>query len=328
MFLDIKINKVIAHIKLNNRANYKNLRKFTDKHFVEDGISYGCSYTDEEINIMQLPRVDEYIQFINGNFIDHLNLQRYHEIDSRIDEQGRNDLSRIVSYLDTKIEFHNEFKLQAFPFDKQQISFKIAGISADQLLVSTDRMEQNLTRFLKSTKIPGWHIIDYNINSGLYQEPGFFTDSYLSSLDVNIFIQRSYQYYIYKIILPILLILLVCWSVLWIPPDELESRLTITVVCLLSLIAYNFVIDDALPKLSYLTIMDYMILTSYLYATIPNFLSIYSYCKYKKNKTNNNRLELIGKRFGLFSYVLIIISIIIFSINNNPYTAEFLKGLI
>ena len=32
-------------------------------------------------------------------------------------------------------------------------------------------------------------------------------------------------------------------------PRELESKLTITIVCLLSLIAYNFVIDKDLPKL-------------------------------------------------------------------------------
>ena len=43
---------------------------------------------------------------------------------------------------------------------------------------------------------------------------------------------------------------MVCWSAsLGYPPRELESRLTITIVCLLSLIAYNFVIDSELPKL-------------------------------------------------------------------------------
>ena len=44
---------------------------------------------------------------------------------------------------------------------------------------------------------------------------------------------------------------------------EIESRLTITIVCLLSLIAYNFVIDSN-AKLE-ITIMDYIILISYVY---------------------------------------------------------------
>ena len=74
----------------------------------------------------------------------------------------------------------------------------------------------------------------------------------------------------------------------WIHPKELESKLTITIICLLSLIAYNFVIDEDLPKLSYLTIIDYIILLSYLFATVPNFLSIYSHQNWSKK-------ELIGK---------------------------------
>ena len=92
-----------------------------------------------------------------------------------------------------------------------------------------------------------------------------------SRLEIKIEVQRNYEYYIFKVIFPIILILLLCWSVFWIRPRELESKLTITIVCLLSLIAYNFVIEEDLPKLSYLTIMDHLVLISYIFATIPNF---------------------------------------------------------
>ena len=85
---------------------------------------------------------------------------------------------------------------------------------------------------------------------------------------------------------------MVCWSVSWINPKELESRLTITVVCLLSLIAYNFVIDSELPKLNYLTVLDMIILTSYIFATIPNFLSI----AVLGCKTNPNLCQIVGKK--------------------------------
>ena len=44
------------------------------------------------------------------------------------------------------------------------------------------------------------------------------------------------MYFIYKIMFPILFLLFVCWSTFWINPNELESRVTITIVCLLSLI--------------------------------------------------------------------------------------------
>ena len=105
---------------------------------------------------------------------------------------------------------------------------------------------------------------------------------------------------------------------MWINPKEIESRLTITIVCLLSLIAYNFVIDSDLPKLEYLTIMDYIILISYVYATIPNFLSIVTFNLIGKNKKLCQRYESYGKKYGLLSYLMFILLIIVINTNASP----------
>ena len=87
---------------------------------------------------------------------------------------------------------------------------------------------------------------------------------------------------------------------------------------MLSLIAYNFVIDEDLPKLEYLTVMDYIILVSYVYATIPTFLSIIT-----NNFINTTNKKIIyfnqlTKKFGLLSYILIIIFILIISSSSLP----------
>ena len=107
---------------------------------------------------------------------------------------------------------------------------------------------------------------------------------------------------------------MICWSAVWIDPKEIESRLTITIVCLLSLIAYNFVIDSDMPKLEYLTIMDYIILISYIYAAIPNFLSIYSFHLDKTNKVLAEKYERYEKKYALLSYILIVFLIIILKV--------------
>ena len=111
---------------------------------------------------------------------------------------------------------------------------------------------------------------------------------------------------------------MICWSVVWIHPRELESRLTITIVCLLSLIAYNFVIDEELPRLEYLTVLDWIILISYVYAAIPNFLTIASFRFFQTNEQLSIKLESYGKRYGPTSYVAIIIFIIFLNANFNP----------
>ena len=126
--------------------------------------------------------------------------------------------------------------------------------------------------------------------------------------------------------MPIALILLVCWSSLWITPREIESRLTITIVCLLSLIAYNFVIDSDLPKLEYLTTMDFIILISYFYAALPNLFAIYSHNKLNEPASKKVNFEILGKKYGFLSYLGIVLIIIILNTNFSPEnTTQFLN---
>ena len=151
-----------------------------------------------------------------------------------------------------------------------------------------------------------------------YQEQGFYKDKFLNQLNIVLEIERQSSYYVYKIILPIILILMVCWSVIWITPKEIESRLTVTIVCLLSLIAYNFVIDKEIPKLEYLTIMDWVIFTSYVFATIPNFLCIISFKLFTTNKKLCMAIENKAKYVGPISYVVIVLLIITYNVNLEP----------
>ena len=145
-------------------------------------------------------------------------------------------------------------------------------------------------------------------------------DVIFSKLEYEIHIEREYFYYIFKIILPIILILFICWSSVWLNRKEVESKLTITIVCLLSLIAYNFVIDNEIPKLNYLTIMDWIILLSYLYAAAPNILAIISYQLglNSKQRVLNSKIDEYSKRYGIFSYLMFVLIIIIISVSNVP----------
>ena len=169
--------------------------------------------------------------------------------------------------------------------------------------------------FLKNQNINGWDIKGFNLYNTIEEDE---QDMFVSTAVIEIQIERQHGYYIYKVLIPILLILLVCWSVVWVDPKELEARLTITIVCLLSLIAYNFVIDSELPKLEYLTVMDWIILVSYFYATIPNFISIISFRLYKKNRRLSDKIEIYSKRYGASSYLVSILVIILINANLNP----------
>ena len=214
-------------------------------------------------------------------------------------------------------EIKNDFNLSSFPFDKQKIKISIIG---EDINVSNIEFSDMFYRILDFTKenisIPGWDVK----NIKMTQSNSNLKNIVFSDLMYEIDIERQYFYYIFKIILPIILILSICWSSVWLSRKEVESKLTITIVCLLSLIAYNFVIDNEIPKLNYLTIMDWIILLSYVYAAIPNILAIITYqfglnTKYKKFNSN---IDNYSKKFGLGSYIFLVLFIIIISVSNVP----------
>ena len=133
----------------------------------------------------------------------------------------------------------NKFNLTSFPFDRQKIIINMTDADDfDQVYFSAqDTTYRMLDYNKKNLKIPGWNIIDikFNVNNNFD-----FGGAIFNQASIILDIERQSFYYVFKIILPIILILLICWSSVWLDPKEVEAKLTISIVCLLSLIAYNF----------------------------------------------------------------------------------------
>ena len=123
-------------------------------------------------------------------------------------------------------------------------------------------------------------------------------------LDIEINIERNFQHYLLKIMLPVFLILCVAWYVLWIPTEKYEARLNTSIIALLALIAYNFVFQDDIPKLEYLTDLDWFILLSYIFCLIPVFLSI-GFSKFIA--TNKKKIKKINKLIKIWGGLLYLI---------------------
>ena len=283
-----------------------------------------CTFDRNEWNKLDIVSPDD-INFFNRIKVDKSLTTSEVEYFAFAKKTGLYDFNSLeVSTIDDGVmTFKNKYDLRNFPFDKQNL--KIELVSSDTLpdgvLRFTDYSARNIDRLMKENSIQGWNIKDAKITYQTYQNPnnleGFLNDK----INIDLVIERKHGYYVFKIIFPIILILLVCWSAIWITPREIESRLTITIVCLLSLIAYNFVIDSDLPKLEYLTVLDYIILLSYVYATIPNFLSVYSHRLLMNKQLDYKLVEDKGRKFGFLSYLFLVFIIIFINVNFSPNTA-------
>ncbi len=234
-----------------------------------------------------------------------------------------NDHELWVSYETNNTEILNtKLDFKSYPFDLQNLkieiinNFPMAGIDIfeDEIEDFFD-IDPEIIYDKKNNTLYEWNITQENINYKISND----------NLNILITAERNANYFIFKVFSPILLILIVCWSILFIEPKQLESRLTVSIVCFLTLIAYNFVIDEDLPKLGYLTLIDYIVLISYLYSAIPTLISIFEYKVKDNSKLSiyNNKIKIVG----VGSYILLIFISLSISSFKNPNANTFLKAI-
>src|SRR2546430_8488317 len=166
--------------------------------------------------------------------------------------------------------FTQALRLKSFPFDKQtfHVHFVAVRYSPNEVEFVPDQkwVEAGLKQaggISPSITLPDWTIEKWDIKTRPYAlAPSAEYSGYVFEFTAF----RNVQHYIFKVILPLVLIVMMSWSVFWIDPTTSSSQISVAVTSMLTLIAYRFAIDSQLPRLPYMTHLDAFILTSTLLA--------------------------------------------------------------
>jgi len=164
--------------------------------------------------------------------------------------------------------FTQALRLKSFPFDKQtfHVHFVAVRYSPNEVEFVPDQkwVEAGLKQaggISPSITLPDWTIEKWDIKTRPYAlAPSVEYSGYVFEFTAF----RNVQHYIFKVILPLVLIVMMSWSVFWIDPTTSSSQISVAVTSMLTLIAYRFAIDSQLPRLPYMTHLDAFILTSTL----------------------------------------------------------------
>ena len=82
--------------------------------------------------------------------------------------------------------------------------------------------------------------------------------------------RRHLGFFVGKGYVSVAIIVFMSWIVFWIDPQAVAPRISVSVTSMLTLVAYRFLLGGDLPKISYLTRLDYFLLGT----TIVVFLSL------------------------------------------------------
>ena len=164
--------------------------------------------------------------------------------------------------------FTEPLRLQSFPFDRQTFRVQLVAVryrpNEVTFVPDQDWIRNGLRQaggIAPSITLPDWTLEKWETKPLTYAlAPGFEYSGYAFEFTAS----RNVQHYIWKVILPLIIIVAMSWSVFWVAATEVGPQLSVATTSMLTLIAYRFAIDHQLPALPYTTSLDTFILMSTL----------------------------------------------------------------
>jgi len=153
----------------------------------------------------------------------------------------------------------------AFPFDRQTCtaSFEVLGFDADQVLLRAD--PKNSGNKLKDISVADWRFI--GLETTTTEDRSFDVpagQAALSALHVNIQVKREPGFILRVIVMPLIILVMLSWSVFWMERESLGDRMDISFIGILTVVAFQILVSEQLPRIAYFTFMSTFLYINYL----------------------------------------------------------------
>jgi len=161
--------------------------------------------------------------------------------------------ARVAATLRANLDYHR------FPFDEQSLPIRLESYLWDAKTVILRPIE-NQTGFDPGFELAEWVVTGVRTEVSERVRPGYGIAYSHASFEIDI--KRKSGYYVWKILLPLIVIVLISWVVFYMGDEGLGRRAGVSATGILTVIAYMFIATQSLPKVPYLTSMDKMMLLS------------------------------------------------------------------
>mmetsp|Transcript_6425 Transcript_6425/g.15534 ORF Transcript_6425/g.15534 Transcript_6425/m.15534 type:complete len:437 (-) Transcript_6425:396-1706(-) len=149
--------------------------------------------------------------------------------------------------------------LRAFPFDRHDLIISWHFMNKDRRLWLVD--DAKITTGKVQVRSQEWELIPFE-GEPILVERGWSDPEDSTSGNVypaargRVRIARYYKYYLYNTVLIVILITLMTLGAVCCDPSDLGDRLNVTLTVMLTTVAIKWTIDDRIPNVPYLTIID------------------------------------------------------------------------
>jgi hypothetical protein len=163
--------------------------------------------------------------------------------------------------------FFQPFSLKKFPLDVQQLSITIEDTThpAKDLLYIPDNRDSGLSDRIS---IPGWDVGRWALTTGThvyntdFGEIGSDNSDYATAT-FQLSITRPFSYFLWKLLLPLCIVLAANWAALLLHPSLVDVRTALPATALLTAVFLQQSYSASLPDVGYLVLLDKIYVLAY-----------------------------------------------------------------
>lgn len=214
-----------------------------------------------------------------------------------------------VSYLQRYTgQFSAAMSLREFPRDRQEFFVWLVAptrVGANVTLVPDSSIVALRTEQLS---ISDWEVGEASVTLEEFQAaPGAPTNP---GIKLTLPATRRVTYYTIQVLIPLIAIVMMAYAVFWVAPTVVPTRVGVVVTTMLTLIAYRFMLANHVPRLSYLTRLDWFMLG----ATVLVILTLFtmagtSYLVSRQQEAIVKRIDRAGR--WLYPIVFVVYSLVV-----------------
>lgn len=189
--------------------------------------------------------------------------------------------------------FTVDMHLAKFPFDHQNLTMRVESFSWDDNYVVFKPLDSK-TGYNKDFKTLEWALHD--VTTEVHEKKEVRSPEAFSEYVYSINVDRDPGFYIWKIAVPLLFIVLFNWATFWMPGEPASVRMERSVISLLTVVAFHQIVAANLPRIGYLTFLDGMVYVAFV--TVGATIMSTIWCQrqeYLGKPENVAKLDKIGR---------------------------------
>ncbi|NNK13445.1 MAG: hypothetical protein HKP52_04320, partial [Desulfofustis sp.] len=192
-----------------------------------------------------------------------------------------------------------DFDFQNYPFDRQLFKVRV-DLNVPTDIFAFKEIDNPAEPLGDELGEEEWTVIKHY---STIEEIPFNNNLKKSRFTRTLEVRRHLNFYVFRIFMPFFLIISISWVIFFL--KDYGRQLEVASGNLLVFVAFNFAISNDLPRLGYLTLLDRIIITSFVCAAVVVLISVY-----QKRLQANGRMELADRidHIVLIFYPLIYIT--------------------